>query len=191
MKTDYAIKVKKMWDDMVVPVVHNKEVQIAAKKIYNHIGEYGDIAFSLGLPTKVANVIGVMHMRESNFDFTKHLANGDPLTADTIHVPKNIMAPIDPPYTFEEGACAAIKNWEKGWNLDLTKYTWDIPNTLWFLEAWNGFGFKNKGINTPYLWSYTQHYDKGYFSSDGVFNPNLVNQQPGCAPVLKSLGYTA
>lgn len=191
MTPEYGTHAQEMWQDMVTPNVDLPDVTASVNMIKKNWARYLNVAQELHLPDKCAAVIGVIHMRESSFDFTKHLANGDPLTGDTTHVPKNIMFPLMPPYTWEEGALAALKGMSgvQNWNIDLENYNWDVPHTLWFINAYNGFGYP-KTINTPYLWAYTQFYERGYFGSDGNFNPNLINDQPGAAPVLKSLGFT-
>ena len=58
---------------------------------------------------------------------------------------------------------------------------------LYLFEKFNGFGYVKRGINTPYLWSYTNHYSKGKFAGDGKFDPNLVSKQPGTAAIMKAL----
>jgi len=37
------------------------------------------------------------------------------------------------------------------------------------------------------LWSFSNHYTKGKYVKDGVFDPNAVSQQVGSALVLKRL----
>ena len=50
-----------------------------------------------------------------------------------------------------------------------------------------GFGYRSRDVATPYLWSYSQHYTKGRFVADHVFNPNAVSKQAGAAVLLKAL----
>jgi hypothetical protein len=38
---------------------------------------------------------------------------------------------------------------------------------LYRFEANNGFGYRKRSVATPYLWSYSDHYDKGKFVADG------------------------
>jgi hypothetical protein len=56
------------------------------------------------------------------------------------------------------------------------------------LEKYNGLGYANKGIPSPYLWAGTDQYIKGKYVQDGKFNANYVDQQLGCAGILKFLG---
>ena len=46
---------------------------------------------------------------------------------------------------------------------------WSISRALFRFERFNGFGYRNSMIDipSPYLWSFSQHYRKGKFASDG------------------------
>ena len=44
-----------------------------------------------------------------------------------------------------------------------------------------------KGINSPYVWSFTDQYKIGKFDADSVYSPYLVDPQPGCAAMLQIL----
>lgn len=127
--------------------------------------------------------IACVHYLECSFSFKKHLHNGDPLTAYTVHVPAHRpKVGHAPPFTFEESAVDAIK---------LMKYdqvtNWSLPYILQKLEGYNGFGYNKKGVHTPYLWSFSNHYTKGKYVKDGVFNADAVSAQMGAAVILKRL----
>jgi hypothetical protein len=49
-------------------------------------------------------------------------------------------------------------------------HTWLAFLTIWHSN--NGFGYRAHGINSPYLWSYSNQYHAGKFVSDGVYSPN-------------------
>lgn len=125
--------------------------------------------------------IAVIHTMECSMNFNKHLHNGDPLTARTIHVPADRPVTGKPPFTWEQSAIDALKMK----NLHLVS-DWSISNMLWLLEKYNGMGYRNKGINSPYLWSYTNQYTKGKYGSDNHYDPNLVSKQCGAAAIIKS-----
>jgi lysozyme family protein len=127
--------------------------------------------------------IACVHYMECSFNFKKHLHNGDPLTAYTVHVPAHRpKVGHAPPFTFEESAVDAIK---------LMKYdqvtNWSLSYILLKLEGYNGFGYNRKGIHTPYLWSYSNHYSKGKYVKDGVFDASAVSSQLGAAVILKRM----
>ncbi|QJD96553.1 hypothetical protein HH214_12030 [Mucilaginibacter robiniae] len=127
--------------------------------------------------------IACVHYLECSLSFKKHLHNGDPLTGYTVHVPAHRpKVGHAPPFTFEESAVDAIK---------LMKYdqvtNWSLPFILLKLEGYNGFGYNRKGIRTPYLWSYSNHYTKGKYVKDGIYDANAVSSQLGAAVILKRM----
>jgi lysozyme family protein len=176
------------WDTMVPNNNDIGAINEAARKISSlaTICRYEEVAKETAIP---GPLIGCIHMRESSFNWNRHLANGDPLTADTIHVPANIMAPLPPPYTWEEAAIAALNSFTKRWGIEPMGYKFDIPGSLWFLTAWNGFGYDEMKAPNPYLWAMTNLYTGGLFVADDKYDPNVEDRNCGCAPVLKVLGY--
>lgn len=125
-------------------------------------------------------LIGVIHFRESNQYFTRHLHNGDPLTDRTVHVPEGRPQMGQPPYTWIESAADALSNtWRPN--------AWDIPGCLEYLERYNGLGYQKRSVNSPYLWGYTDKYVSGLYTSDGVFDPHKVESRPGCVALIKTL----
>jgi lysozyme family protein len=127
------------------------------------------------------SVVALIHCLEASLDFNKHLHNGDPLTAKTVRVPAG-RPPGNPPFDWEESAADALR-------FDgLSVWTnWSVPGVLFMLEKFNGFGSRNRGINSPYLWSFSGHYTKGKFVADHVFDPEAVSGQCGAAVLLKEL----
>lgn len=129
-------------------------------------------------------VVGVLNELEGGSQFTKHLHNGDPLTARTTHVPPGRPPNGLPPFKWEDSAVDA---------LILQRFNsisaWPLSRTLFQLEGYNGFGYRRPQISifTPYLWSGCQHYVKGKFKADGLFDPNLMSQQIGGAVLFKTL----
>jgi lysozyme family protein len=59
---------------------------------------------------------------------------------------------------------------------------------VWIAERWNGFGYRWNGYGpSPYLWSGTNHYTIGKYSSDGHYDPSLVDKQIGFVPLYMDL----
>lgn len=186
MKKEKRDKYKELWSS-VVPDNHKVAmINSAIKKILLHREKYRNVANEYKMPWEI---IGVIHMRESMFDFTRHLANGDPLVADTVRVPKALMSPLEPPYSWEEAALAAITKHAANWKINVFLYDWDIPGTLWYINSYHGFGCDKAGINDPYLWNFSNHYERGGFDSDGNFNALMEDKNPGSATVLKMMNY--
>jgi lysozyme family protein len=127
------------------------------------------------------SVIAIIHSLEASLNFKTHLHNGDPLTAKTVRVPKG--RPLgNPPFDWVESAADALQfdglsNWQD----------WSIPGSLYRFELFNGMGYRKRGIPSPYLWSFSNHYTKGKFVKDGDFDADKVSQQCGAAVLLKVL----
>lgn len=56
---------------------------------------------------------------------------------------------------------------------------------LYLLEAYNGFGYRGRGVPSPYLWSFSNLYRAGKFVADCVFDPNTVSKQCGAAVMVR------
>jgi lysozyme family protein len=127
--------------------------------------------------------IAVIHALEASFNFRAHLHNGDfPLTTRTRQVPSGRPTVWLPPADWESSAKDALRL------LGFTNQKdWSLERTLYRLEAYNGLGYRSYGLPTPYLWSYSNHYDRGKFVADGRFSDRAKSQQCGSAVMLKLL----
>ena len=140
---------------------------------------YTDVGKALDIPWPF---VGVIHAMECGFNFAGHLHNGDPLTARTVHVPAGRPPTGVPPFTWRESAIDALTL--KGYQ---HISSWTVPQMLYQLERYNGFGYRKRGLVTPYLWSFSNLYIKGKFVADGHFDPNAVSKQCGAALMLKAV----
>jgi lysozyme family protein len=64
---------------------------------------------------------------------------------------------------------------------------WSTGGMLTLLEKYNGVGYAAKGRPSPYIWSGTDQYTSGKYVRDGVYDPNVVDAQLGCAGLLKAM----
>jgi lysozyme family protein len=55
---------------------------------------------------------------------------------------------------------------------------------LYYLEKYNGVGYHNRGMPTPYLWAGTTIQEPGKYVADGEFDPDYMDTQPGCCGLL-------
>lgn len=129
-------------------------------------------------------VVGVLHMRESNYDFDTHLHNGNSLNARTVDEPAGRPATGSPPFTFIDSAVDALTM--KGLH-KVKRYS--VERTCYQVEGYNGFGVMLYHANhlTGYLWAWTQLYTGGKYGSDNHWTESLWDKQPGCIAVLKAL----
>lgn len=157
------------------------EIDSIANRIIQNKSRYEAIGKPLNMPWYF---IGITHCMECGLSFNKHLHNGDPLTARTVQMPKGRPKTGHPPFSFEDSARDALVY--EGFDKVMD---WSIPGTLYLFEKYNGFGYRNSKINipTPYLWSYSNHYNKGKYAADGKYDTTLVSKQCGTATILRRL----
>lgn len=139
-------------------------------------------------------IIAIDHWRESHGDFTKNLANGEPLGRTTRKVPKGMdFKDFDDSarYAFKKfAACKAA--------LGMNKDTKDRAKAAAFLENYNGHGYYNKGVASPYVYSGTDQYTSGKYvetlGADGAYHsqymPGVVDQQTGGILLYDSIAPT-
>lgn len=126
--------------------------------------------------------VGILHGLECSFNFGKHLHNGDPLTARTVREPPGRPRDGAPPFTWLESAFDALRLKKFDGQAD-----WSIGTVLDRFERYNGLGYRNMGLNSPYLWSFSTHWEKGKFVADHVFDPEAGSKQCGAGVLLKRL----
>lgn len=122
----------------------------------------------------------VTHQRESSQSWTRSLAQGDPWDRVSIHVP----AGRGPFKSWEDAAIDALVNCPP---YAARNKDWSPGGAMTMLERYNGVGYANRGIPSPYVWSGTDQYASGKYVADGVFDPQTVDKQLGCAPLIKSM----
>jgi lysozyme family protein len=151
-----------------------------AQKLAGDRARYEAVSEKVGAPWWW---VAIIHQMEADANFTKHLHNGDPLTARTVHVPAGRPPkPLMPPFAWEQSAAdaltlegiAAVKEWT-------------VPRALYQFEKYNGFAYFNHAINSPYVWSFTTLYTRGKYVADGRFNAGAVSKQCGAAAILKAM----
>jgi lysozyme family protein len=155
------------------------EVQDICDTILANKPRYEAIATATSVPWFM---VAAIHSLEGSLNFKTHLHNGDPLTARTVNEPAGRPKNGSPPFTFEESAIDALAFDKVAVNLEPT-----FAGICFKLEGFNGFRSRELGIHTPYLWSFSNHYTKGKFVRDGVFDPDAVSKQCGSAVILLRL----
>lgn len=170
----------RLWSTMQIKPEKKPIVKWYVNKIKEGAERYREVERETGVPWQV---IGCKHLMEGAGDFSRVLHNGERIigtSKKTRLVPKN-RGPFD---SWEEAAIDAlrIKNQPKEWT---------IENTLYYCERFNGLAYLRDPSkpNSPYIWSFTQHYTKGKYYADHKYSPTLVSKQCGIAPVLKELGF--
>ena len=146
---------------------------------------YEAIANEAGVPPEL---VAILHYRENTPDFLNstfgiYLHNGQMLGSPTTIVPvgKNFN-------NFHDAAVDAFKDKNSLINtLQLCYHSRDEVAILTFAEAYNGDGYFKMGVVSPYLYSGTNLYTKGLYTSDGKYDPNAVEARPGVYLLLKAI----
>lgn len=180
----------KMYRSMTIRPERRAALEHTARTILRGKSRYLVVERTTGVPWFC---IGLIHDREADCNFACHLHNGDNgapdamgrLTRRTTHVTAG--RPLSaPPWTWEQSAKDALA-------VDgLDRITdWSIERILYMNEKFNGGGYVGHNVNSPYIWGGSNHYgdrsdpeQHGKYTSDGVYNPNFIDTQLGCAPML-------
>ena len=157
-----------------------RRVDQRAKQIISYRERYQGISGRFANPIKWYH-IGLIHLMEGELNFNTYLGNGQSIYKKTTIVPKG----RGPFASFEAGAVDAITydELDKIWD-------WSIGNSLVILEGFNGYGYRDfRGINSPYIWSGSNHYTKGKYVSDGAsgYDKNYVSRQIGIALIYRRI----
>ena len=138
---------------------------------------YQAVSVKTGVPWPM---IAVIHERECSQDWTRSLAQGDPWDRVSVHIP----AGRGPFKSWEDAAVDALNDCAPyaGRNKD-----WSIGALLTKLEQYNGLGYAARGVPSPHLWAGTDQYRCGKYVRDGVYDPNVIDSQPGCAGLLMAM----
>lgn len=153
----------------------NKEELAQIKKIFEeNKDKYEKVAEATGVP---AELICAIHYREGSCNFSTYLHNGDPLGQTTTHVPAGIY--------FEDWTDAAIDAISTH-KPEIVK-DGDFDSCMEFAEQYNGLGYRNKGLASPYVWAGTTNYTGGMYVADGQFDANARDKRVGVAVMMKYL----
>lgn len=155
------------------------EIDGIVSKMISNKTKYQSVGDSLNIPWYV---IAIIHCLEGSLIFDAHLDSGDSFKKHTVQVPAGRPKTENPPFTWEGNAKDALVYDKLNlWN------DWSIAGVLYKLELFNGLGYYKQGINSPYLWSYSNHYTKGKYVQDGRYDPNAISKQCGAATLLRRL----
>lgn len=160
----------------------SEQLNSTVEKILAHREDYLAVEADTGVPWKL---IAAIHYRESANNFDTYLHNGQPLGKETTIHPKGILFEKG---KWKEAAIDAISRIKNG-NPALANISPDASfgEMLEFAERYNGMGYDNRGMESPYVWSGTTNYEKGKYVADGEFDPSAVDKQLGVAPIVAAL----
>lgn len=143
-----------------------------------HRARYEAVAAKTDVPAKL---IAALHWRESSGNFKTYLHQGDPLGKPAVHVPKNI--PVF--HKWEDAAIHALqmKNGVRN-DLGIEQDTKDPASLATYAEFYNGLGYHNRGVPSPYVYSGTNQYSSGKYVADGKYNAKVKDKQVGVMALM-------
>src|SRR4051812_45497350 len=175
LRRDY----ERLYTTQVTKEGRDAEIKVTIKQILAGKDRYLTVSEKTHVPWYV---IGIIHSMEGSSNFSTHLHNGDSLKHRTVNVPAGRPVKGNPPFQWETSAIDSLQF--QGFDVWTN---WSIAGTLYKLELYNGFGYRNHGIVSPYLWGGTTFYEKGKYVVDGKWDANAVSAQIGAAPILKKM----
>lgn len=172
LKTEYARLLSKMI------VARDAGAHSAADRIIAGRGRYKAVEAATGVPWRF---VAVLHNRESSADFRGVLHNGERIIGTgrrTALVPKG----RGPFASWEDSAVDVLKF--KGFD---KISDWSSERMCFCAESFNGWGYRNRRVPSPYLWSGSNHYVKGKYVADGKYDAGVVDRQLGCMVLYEYL----
>lgn len=166
-----------LWDKAVIDPAKAGALKHLAERIKAQYPRYANTEAKTGVPKQW---IGPTEQRESSLDARRNIAQGDPWNRKSTHVPRG-MGPFT---SWDEAAIAAFKL--PAHRLDKVQ-RWSVERYCYEWEKWNGYGYLRHGVNSPYVYAWTNLQQSGKYVSDGVWSATAWDVQPGCVAMLKTL----
>ena len=171
------LKLKPEYDKLLSTMTLRPETEAAAmaaaKKVIANSARYKEAGRLTGVPWQF---IGVLDLRESDCNPARALGQGDPWDEVSTNVPRG-NGP------FESWVDAAVFYIDFDHLADDVDF-WDMSLVCWKGEKWNGMGYRNHGVFTPYLWAMSNHQESGRYAGDGNWQADEWDTQPGIIAVL-------
>lgn len=178
----YQREYQVLWETMVIDPKKVKAIDQVVAKLKDPVRwhEYVRLFEATSVPPQV---VAVINEREAGGNLKGVLHNGE-LIVGTNRKTSLVPAGRGPFATFFDAGVDAFRkegldgfNWHEG----------GPARVAYGLEKFNGFGYRGKGIHSPYLWAGTNHYLRGKYVADRKFSPTAVDQQLGGMAVLRRM----
>lgn len=157
-------------------ITRSSEVDEVAHKLLGFVddGRYAAVSAKTGVPQIV---MAASFEREASSNFRLSPAQGDPWDEVSRHVPAG-RGP------YHDWAAAA----EDAYHIDhldaIGAANWSWERSCYEEELFNGFGPRNHGYHTGYLWAGSSIYTGGKYIADGVWSASAIDRQLGVIPMM-------
>jgi lysozyme family protein len=160
-------------------IIRSSEVEQSAHRLLRYIdqGRYTGACNATGVPIICA---AASFEREASSRFSLSPAQGDRWDRRSVHVPAG-RGP------FRDWMHAAVDAYHID-GLDkvgAANWTWELACYYW--ELFNGFGPRDHGCHTGYLWAGSNNYLGGKYIADHVWSARAFDQQLGVIVMMRGL----
>ena len=152
------------------------EIDRVARKLIQPsiMTRFDEVYAEIGVPQVVQATICE---RENGCDFSKSPAQGDRWDRVSTHVPRG----RGPFKSWKESAIDAWTFCDELAKLSIPK--WTLTYACWKWEGYNGFGYRARGLRSPYVLGGTNLQQNGKVVADGKFDSAHMDGQLGALPV--------
>lgn len=156
-------------------ITRPKEIDRVARKLIEYVDQkrYADACDETGVPQIVA---ATSFEREASSNFQDGPAQGDPWNKRSHNWP-----PCGPFNSWTEAAVWAYRH--EGFD-KIGAANWSWERACYEEELFNGFGPRNHGRHTGYLWAGSNIYTGGKYVKDGVWSATVIDSQLGVIPMM-------
>lgn len=179
---------QKMWEECRLDQesFKLKMLDTVCREIKENKARYLNVVLSGSIYDAPWGILASLHFREASLNFSRNMVNGQPLNQKTTLVPVG----VGPFPSWESGAAFAL--WYKQ---SLFKDCKTQSDWLQACERYNGMGYRRRGLNSPYVWAFTDQSDeRGLYKERTFFGKAMswfdsgaLNTRPGVAAIMRSL----
>lgn len=157
-------------------------IDAAVARLLRDADAYAAVEKISGVPTAALMALAE---REMDGNLSCYLGNGQPLRMRTTIVPRG-RGPFTGPNAFVAGCMDAL-------TLDgLTRVpAWTLARFCYESEAWNGWGYRARGLPSPYVFGATTVQRPGKFVCDHVFDAHEMDPQIGTLALVLEIARQA
>ena len=173
---------RNLWGAAKLQSGKKSEADKVARRIIANRTRYEAVGSRFGKPF-LWPLIGAIHEREDGGNFAGVLHNGEHIIG-TGRRTSLVPSGRGPFSTWENAAVDALTMPGKQWDRIAD---WPIERWLYQAEAFNGFGYIARGVNSPYVWAGTSKQQRGKYVADHVWGASAWDTQLGVAAILEAL----